>query len=97
MTSNHKQPAKQPERHLRHEFRLARLRQADGPGYDELCREVVAAFPERNPYVASIRGVRAVRRVLFEGYATTEPDETVWLTPAGWQGVSELPQMAGNR
>jgi hypothetical protein len=70
---------------LRREYVLARLREADGITYDQLCGEVVAAFPEDRGWLASVRAVRAARKLLFEGFATTEPDETIWLTADGWQ------------
>lgn len=74
----------------RRTFVLARLRGADGPAYDELVREVIEAFPEEKRAWASILAVRSVRKLLFEGYAATEPDESVWLTPEGWQRAGRL-------
>ncbi len=82
--------------HPRREFVLARLREADGPAYDQLVREVAEAFPDRNRYQASIRAVRAVRRLLFEGFAATESDESVWLTPDGWRRAGDLAEAAGS-
>ena len=69
----------------RRAFLLARLQEADGPAYDELVREIAEAFPEGRAVVAGILAVRTVRKLLFEGCAATEPDESVWLTPEGWQ------------
>ncbi len=59
--------------------------------YDELCHELVAAFPvtdvkpSRRRGLASVRGVRSVRGLLWNGLATTGKDERVYLTEAGWR------------
>jgi hypothetical protein len=74
-------------RHLRRDFLLARLREADGISYDELCRAVAEAIPSHSHWAASARGVKVVRMLLWDGLATTEPDESVWLTPKGWQAA----------
>lgn len=80
-------PCSADGRNKRRDYLFERLREADGPIYDDLVREVVEAFPEPRRYAASVRAVRTVRAVLFEGYATTEADESVWLTAHGWQRV----------
>lgn len=67
---------------------LERLTEADGPIYDDLCRDVIAEFAEKNIYLARTLGVRAVRQLLRDGQAVTEADESIWLTPAGWQEAS---------
>jgi hypothetical protein len=78
-------PSRAVSRHqLRQEFLLERLRQADGITYDDLCREIVEAFPDHKRWRASARGVREVRWLLWSGLAVTEPDESIWMTPAGW-------------
>lgn len=69
---------------------LRRLQAADGPSYDDLVREVIAAFPERERYWTSVRAVRSVRRLAFDGFITTESDESMWLTAAGWAAASRL-------
>jgi hypothetical protein len=66
---------------------IERLRDSDGPTYSELIGELFEATrhvgeTERS---ASIRCVRAVRSLLWNRLAVTEPDETVWLTPRGWE------------
>ena len=68
----------------RRAFALARLAEADGIIYGDLCRAVVDAFPGNTWWWGSAHAVRAVRDLLFTGLATTEPDESCWLTPAGW-------------
>jgi hypothetical protein len=68
----------------RREWILIRLRAADGPTYDELCREVIAAHPEDNPHCARAWGVRAVRDMMYRALVTTESDESCWLTEKGW-------------
>ena len=83
MTSKHGSPG-------RREFVLGRLREADGITYDELVREVIAAFPEPKPWLTAIRAVRAVRGLLWSRLVVTEPNESVWLTPCGWQRADEL-------
>jgi hypothetical protein len=74
-------------RHPRREFLLRRLREADGPRYDELVGEVAEALPEKRPYLTGIKAARSVRTLLWDGLATTEPDGSVWLTPAGWESA----------
>lgn len=69
---------------------LDRLREADGPAYDQLVREVAEAHPEGWPPKTSILAVRAVRALMWDGLVTTEPDESTWLTPAGWAALAEL-------
>jgi len=73
---------------------LNRLREADGVTYDKLCHETYTAFPHRTQWFASVRAVRAVREVLWLGYAVTNPDESVWLTPAGWYAFRPSPKPA---
>lgn len=41
-------------------------------------------------YAAKKEGVRAVRGLLWKEFATTESDESVWLTPLGWKAAEEL-------
>jgi hypothetical protein len=83
-------PSKAPVN--RREWLLLRLAEADGPAYDLLCGAVVEAFPEDSSWLAAARGVRALRKLLWEGFATTEPDESVWLTSRGWQRAGEVPR-----
>jgi hypothetical protein len=59
------------------------------PSYDELCRAVIEAFPERNKYRQKVHAVRAVRDALWDELAVCEADETVWLTPTGWTQARE--------
>jgi hypothetical protein len=74
----------------RQDWLITRLTEADGPSYDDLCAEVVAAFPDgKTKWFASCKGVREVRWLLWSGLATVESDESVWLTPAGWAAVGE--------
>jgi hypothetical protein len=69
----------------REAFTIIRLAQADGVIYDDLIREVMAAFPvPGNRVLCGIRVVRTVRGLLWKELAVTESDESVWLTPAGW-------------
>jgi hypothetical protein len=68
---------------------LDRLKEADGPAYDQLVGEVVAAFPEATRFLAAMRAVRAVRDLMWFGQITTESDESMWLSPAGWNAVQE--------
>jgi len=76
---------------LRRPWLLRRLAQADGLAYDQLCGEVIAAFPHSTVrFRASARGVRAVRDLLSEGLAVTERDASVWLTPDGWAALAAL-------
>jgi hypothetical protein len=69
---------------------LARLREADGISYDNLIREVMVRCPVTTAKGHVIRwdtarlAVRAVRGVLWDGLAVTEPDESLWLTASGW-------------
>lgn len=82
-------PGKMPpdlrnQRRLR-KFVLNRLREAEGIGYDKLCRETVAAVRQANRYYKSSQGVKAVQQVIGDRLAVIEQDETVWLTPAGWR------------
>ena len=70
----------------RRAFILTRLQRADGVIYDDLIAEVIDAFP----YMPGRRAVRAVRLLMWHGLVTTEPDESVWLTPSGWQAAGEL-------
>jgi hypothetical protein len=81
----------------RQEFILRRLAQADGLTYDELCRAVITAFPMPSKYVASTAAVREVRWAMWSMLVVTEPDESVWLTPAGWAALADQPQKAGAR
>jgi len=71
---------------------MARLRTADGPAYDELVKEAVAVFSEPpccdDQLCAAIRAVSAIRGALWDGTATTEADESIWLTPAGWAATA---------
>ncbi len=74
---------------------LARLMAADGPSYDELCRGVTAAFPLDGPkWRASRLGVREVRRLFWDELAVTEPDESCWLTAAGWALLDQMTRAA---
>lgn len=84
-----------PIHRAKREWLLARLREADGPAYDGLCGEIAAAFPEPVHWLESARAVRAVRLLLWHGLAATEADESVWLTPAGWQAAQALLGQAG--
>ena len=81
----------------RQDFILRRLAAADGPGYDELVREVIAAFRLPPKYRAGVLAVREIRWTLWSMLAVTEPDESVWLTPAGWAALADRPQPAGVR
>ena len=86
-------PAPPPLPHpARRAWLLARLMEADGPGYDVLCRELIAASGADCPrWRASRMGVREVRLLLWDGLATTEPsDGSVWLTPAGWRLLDQM-------
>ncbi len=69
---------------------LRRLLEADGITYDELCRAVVGAFPEKTAWWSSVRGVRAVRDLMSAGLVTTESDESCWLTAAGWAAAERV-------
>ena len=80
-----------PEYQPRRNYLLRRLREADGPAYDELCAWIVGEFPHRSKWVASTRGVQAVRDLFSDGLAITERDESVWLTPEGWQAEDTKP------
>lgn len=62
---------------------LERLSVGDGPSYDRLCFEVVEACTNGGSYIAKVRGVRAVRFLLWHCEAVCAPDETVWITPKG--------------
>jgi hypothetical protein len=69
----------------RQDWLLCRLTEADGPSYDDLCGETVAAFPVgKSKWFASCDAVREVRWLLWAGLATVGSDESMWLTPAGW-------------
>jgi hypothetical protein len=75
---------------------LERLAAADGVTYDELCRGVIGEFPQDGRrQLASVCGVRAVRDLLWDELATTEPDESVWLTASGWAELESLMASAG--
>jgi hypothetical protein len=80
-------PHRAGDRNKRRDVVFERLREADGVTYDSLCNEVATAFPERTRFAGPVRAVREVRALLFQGYATTESDESVWLTPQGWKRV----------
>ncbi len=66
-------------------FILKRLRESDGITYDQLCHDTAARVRHPNKYYRSQNGVKEVRKVLWDRLAVTEPDESVWLTPAGWR------------
>jgi len=87
--------SKPPDR--REAWLIWRLGEADGPAYDELVGELAQEFPHDNRHISGIRAVRTVRWTLWSKLATTEPDESVWLTPAGWAALAELQQMVGAR
>ena len=74
----------------RRQWLLTRLSQADGPSYDELIRELIAAEvpPRMNETGIKIAAVHSVRSLLWNQIAVTESDETIWLTPLGWQHVA---------
>jgi hypothetical protein len=59
-----------------------RLAEADGPSYETLCAEAAAKF-------GSLTGVRAIRRQMWKGRVISESDQTVWLTPAGWEKLTD--------
>lgn len=65
---------------------LNRLREADGPIYDDLIRELKEAtrVETESERFAGVRCVRAVRALLWLELAVTEPDESIWLTQKGW-------------
>ena len=69
----------------RRRWLLERLMQADGPRYDELVGEMIDAIPHSVRRVAGIRAVKAIRQLLRDGLAVTENDESMWLTPLGWE------------
>ena len=71
---------------------LTRLTEANGPGYDDLVRQVIEQFPEPEHYWSSVRAVRSIRGLLFDGFLTTESDESIWLSPEGWKAASRLTQ-----
>jgi hypothetical protein len=86
---------KAPKHSKRRAWLLARLAEADGPTYDDLCCAIVERFrivhdkPNVARFLASARGVRAVRSLLWDELATTESDQSVWLTPARWTAVEQ--------
>lgn len=70
---------------------LERLADADGITYDNLVREIVTEFPQDGrQHLASVCGVRAVRDLLFDELAVTEPDQSMWLTARGWKALEAL-------
>ena len=86
----------------RRRWLLARLAEADGVSYNELCRSVVEELlaregkPRSRAYVAANRGVRAVRALLWDGLASTEADESVWFSRAGWDALAAMREPAGS-
>jgi hypothetical protein len=52
--------------------------------------ETVAEFPAKSHYLTRVRAVRAVRDLLWDELAVTEPDESIYLTPAGWRALEAL-------
>lgn len=79
----------------RRSWLLERLADADGITYDALVGETVAEFPAKSHYLTRVRAVRAVRDLLFDELATTEPDESIYLTPAGWRALESAMAPAG--
>ena len=52
--------------------------------------------PRSRAYVAANRGVRAVRALLWDGLASTEADESVWFSRAGWDALAAMREPAGS-